>query len=79
MPPTIPQQSGVQGLLNQFTSIVQQVLAQAFQTTIPIPDNHGNTVALLGNLKTDPRTNLPTGLGSAWGIASKKTGSWVQL
>jgi hypothetical protein len=69
-------QLGFQKLWTEIQNMKSQLAA--FLTTIPIKDNHGNTVALIGNIATDPQTGASTGL-SGFGIASKKTGAWVSL
>ncbi len=78
MPPTSPNANNQLGFGPIFQRIqaMEQQLA-TFLTTIPIKDNHGNTVVIIGDISTDPQTGKSTGL-SGFGIASHMTGSWVQ-
>ena len=82
MPPVIT--SDQRWLSDQIEKLWGAVRGQANQTTFVIDPTvanpsagHPNCVAIIGALEFDNFGNA-TGL-SGWGIASKKTGSWVQL
>ena len=75
MPQTPPRND--QWLANQIAQLRADVAALKAQRTQYICTPAGVCVAIIGNLAAD-QNGVSTGL-TGWGIASHRTGSWVQL
>lgn len=65
-------------LAQQLAQLKTDVAALKAQQTQYVVDTSGNCQAIVGHLQFDHQGNS-TGLGNVWGLASHKTGSWVQL
>jgi Holliday junction resolvasome RuvABC endonuclease subunit len=65
-------------LANMLNDHHQRLSAIEHQQQSWIHDNKGKCVVIEGNLQFD-NNGVATGLGLVFGIASKKTGSWVQV
>lgn len=76
MPATNPNNDA--WLAQQLAAMKRDITALKAQRTQYVVDPSNVCQAIIGHLQFDHQ-GTSTGLGNVWGIASHKTGSWVQL